>query len=337
MLYLSYLLLAALVVGSSILTSRYVDILDKRTGVSGALIGGALLAAVTSLPELFTSIAAVTLLDQPGLTLGNVLGSNIFNLAMLGVLLALWPALFMRSSVSKSHSTTTGLTLIIYLVLSVGILLGLHVEILTIDAISIVVVLLYGLGVYALSRDMSGKSAPEDKTTPEAVQTPARPDTRKDDKKLGMRQLLLRFVVCCLALVAASIGLTFATDEMAARLNMGAGLAGALFLGIATSLPELTATVTLARLRNYNVIVGNIVGSNLFNFFIVAVADALYLRGTVYLTDAQSRYLLIFGIVSTVFALLALLLRERHRSRALTVALGVGIVASYVAFLLLSS
>ena len=106
MLYLSYLLLAALVVGSSILTSRYVDILDKRTGVSGALIGGALLAAVTSLPELFTSIAAVTLLDQPGLTLGNVLGSNIFNLAMLGVLLALWPALFMRSSVSKSHSTT---------------------------------------------------------------------------------------------------------------------------------------------------------------------------------------------------------------------------------------
>ena len=95
--------------------------------------------------------------------------------------------------------------------------------------------------------------------------------------------------------------------------------------------------MTLARLRNYNVIVGNIVGSNLFNFFIVAVADALYLRGTVYLTDAQSRCLLIFGIVSTVFALLALLLRERHRSRALTVALGVGIVASYVAFLLLSS
>lgn len=336
MLYLSYLVLVAFVVGSSILAARYVDMLDKRTGVSSALIGGVLLAAVTSLPELFTSIAAVTLLDQPGLTLGNILGSNIFNLATIGVLIALWPSLFMNAVVSKSHTTTTGLLLIIYLVLSIGILFGLHVEILTIDASSLVVAALYGFGVYSLSKDTSGKTAsPEVSDT--AATAPPRLDTRKDDKDLSMRGLLLRFGVCCIVLIASSISLTFATDEIAVRLNMGTGLAGALFLGVATSLPEFTATVTLARLGNYNVVVGNIVGSNLFNFFIVAIADLLYLKGTVYLTDAQSRALLIFGLVANVLTLLALFLRNRHKSRILTMMFGAGIAACYVAFLLLSS
>ena len=87
MLYLEYIVLAALVVFLSVRLSYYVDCLDKKTNLSGAFIGGVMLAAVTSLPELFTSLTAVLALDQPDLVQGNVLGSNIFNLCVIGGLM----------------------------------------------------------------------------------------------------------------------------------------------------------------------------------------------------------------------------------------------------------
>lgn len=83
MIYLLYLLVAAGVVLFSVKASEYVDLLDKKTSLSGAFIGGIMLSAVTSLPELFTSISATVLIHQPGLCLGNILGSDLFNMAML--------------------------------------------------------------------------------------------------------------------------------------------------------------------------------------------------------------------------------------------------------------
>ena len=59
MSYLAFFVLAAAILFLSVKLSEYVDLLDKSTKVSGAFIGGVLLAAVTSLPELFTSISAV--------------------------------------------------------------------------------------------------------------------------------------------------------------------------------------------------------------------------------------------------------------------------------------
>ena len=58
MIIIGYLILAVIVMGFSIQLSNYVDIIDKRTSISGAFIGGVILAAITSLPELFTSISA---------------------------------------------------------------------------------------------------------------------------------------------------------------------------------------------------------------------------------------------------------------------------------------
>ena len=72
-----YLVLAAAICFLSKKLADYVDALDKKTKVSGAFIGAVLLAAVTSLPELFTSISATILLpDSANLVVGNILGSN---------------------------------------------------------------------------------------------------------------------------------------------------------------------------------------------------------------------------------------------------------------------
>ena len=71
-LLLQYLVLSIIVVVSSIRISSCVDELDKQTKMGGALIGGILLAGVTSLPELITSISSTTMLNNPDLAFGNI-------------------------------------------------------------------------------------------------------------------------------------------------------------------------------------------------------------------------------------------------------------------------
>ena len=66
----------------SIKLSYYADSLSKTSGVSRALIGGIVLAGVTSLPELVTCFSAI-FVGNPLLAMGDVLGSNLFNLFMV--------------------------------------------------------------------------------------------------------------------------------------------------------------------------------------------------------------------------------------------------------------
>ena len=104
MIIIGYLILAVIVMGFSIQLSNYVDIIDKRTSISGAFIGGVILAAITSLPELFTSISATALLGQPELVIGNILGSDIFNTAVLASLFLAFPKRFRRARIGASHN-----------------------------------------------------------------------------------------------------------------------------------------------------------------------------------------------------------------------------------------
>ena len=80
-----------------------------------------LLSAVTSLPELLTSISSTVWLKNPGLSLGNILGSNLFNLTIIAALIIIWPRIFKKAKISKSHSNTIWITLAIYFILALNI------------------------------------------------------------------------------------------------------------------------------------------------------------------------------------------------------------------------
>ena len=131
MIIIGYLILAVIVMGFSIQLSNYVDIIDKRTSISGAFIGGVILAAITSLPELFTSISATALLGQPELVIGNILGSDIFNTAVLASLFLAFPKRFRRARIGASHNLSLVLVAAIYLYLIVVLGLGLEYRFIT--------------------------------------------------------------------------------------------------------------------------------------------------------------------------------------------------------------
>ena len=114
MIFVIYALVAAAVTMLSIKAADYVELIDKKTSLSGAFIGGILLSAVTSLPELFTSLSSTLLLDEPGLCIGNILGSNLFNLTALAVMIVCFSRTFARADIAHSHQNVLWLLLLAY-------------------------------------------------------------------------------------------------------------------------------------------------------------------------------------------------------------------------------
>ena len=152
------------------------------------------------------------------------------------------------------------------MVLIYGIMLLNYFGILDVEWLTINVITFLFVGIYALAvRHLAGESCECDECDDEPV-------------TLTLRHIVTRFVLAAVVIVVMSILLTYITDDIATKYNLGVGLAGAIFLGVATSLPEVASTIALVRMRNYDIAVGNIVGSNLFNFLVLCTAD-LFSRG----------------------------------------------------------
>ena len=324
MIYLFYLLTVAAVVWFSILASRYIDMIDRSTKLSGAFLGGVLLSAVTSLPELFTSISATTLIDDASLCIGNILGSNLFNFAMLAVVILCMFNGFAKAVLSRSHRIVMLLLILMYMavwlnwqsVVDAEVALGEPSPWFYMSITSLVIVVLYFLSVRYLAGD-NGAAADEEPAGEEVA--------------LSLKSIVVRFVAASVGIIVASIILTYITDDIAERLNLGSGLAGAIFLGVATSLPEVTSTISLFRMRNFDIAFGNIAGSNVFNYFVLAIADLLYVRGTVYFfEDSKVINLTLFGMVASAVMLVMLCSRKMW----VKVAMVLAAIGCYFAFLL---
>ena len=312
LLFLEYIVVASLVVYCSIKASQYIDMLDKMTSLSGAFLGGVMLSAVTSLPELFTSVSATLMLHKPSLCIGNILGSNLFNLAVLALCTIASVRHFRKVQITRGNILVTLFVLVIYVALLLNMFNFLNLEVATVNIVTLVILALYVGGVRYLANE-DGEECEE-----------------CTEIKLTKRQVAVRFVLTSIAIIALSITMTYITDDIASTYNIGMGLAGAIFLGVATSLPEVSSTIALFRLRNYNIAVGNIVGSNLFNFLVLCIADVMCLSQSVYdFSDVKVVGLLEFGMYAT----LAMLPVLRSRNTKAKIAAAICVVVCYIAFL----
>lgn len=326
---LLYALSGAALVFFSIKCADYVDLLDKKTNMSGAFIGGVILAAVTSLPELVTSISSIYVVQNPELIMGNVLGSNIFNLCIFGATTALSVKAFAKCKIGKAHLATLVCTIVADALMLATLLLNparTRIPYLEVNAASLIILVIYFISLKFLSND----------------------DCENDEEdtcNLTVKQIVIRFILMALGLVAMSIVVTYFTDIIAAELNLGASLAGAIFLGVVTSLPELTSSVALVRKRNFNAMVGNVIGSNMFNFTIFSIADFIAGKIVIYepLEKTSPICMICFGVFSTVLVALSMLFQNHFKKAGnkkwgkfiLFAVLGVLVCASYLTSMIL--
>ena len=309
MVILGYFLVAAVIVFSAHQLSVQIDIIDRKTKLSGVVLGGLFLAAITSLPELITSLTGALILDEGALAFGNVLGSNLFNILIIAVLDIILIKHLFFSELNYPKEPIHHL-LFMYMGFSIPILLSnlgwVDLGEWTISlGITFNVATLVVLGLYVLS-----------------VRYLPMIETSKTYQPSSIKKPVTLFITFAVIVVIASVGLTYLTNQLSETYGISKSFAGALLLGAATSLPELTTSLTLFKLKNYPVVMGNIVGSNLFNFLIIALTDLAVFRKDLWFEAMQSEllrenlsWLLLLGVLNTIILLVALMLKDSYQKK----------------------
>ena len=135
--------------------------------------------------------------------------------------------------------------------------------------------------------------------------------------KLSYKRIAIMFSLWAVVVIIASYFVTIVVNDLRVEMNLGASFAGAIFLGIATSLPELTAVMTLMKLKNYEAALGNVIGSNVFNLTIISVVDIINFKEDIFsslVNEPDTRknisLLLILGLFNSIILMLALLRKK---------------------------
>ncbi len=293
-LVLVYLAVTALVIVCAVSLSSILDQLDKRTKISSVFLGGFILAVVTSLPDLFTAISSVIFIKEPALAFGGILGGNIINMAILSFFIALNINYFMESYVSKKFFVTTIVNLIVCVLLLINAFIpsSLLIKGINLNGLSIIIVAIYTL--------MLCINKGEEKTL--TVETFV-------VSKYSIKTLVWLFVLSAVSLILCSIGLSFITNVLADYYMIEKSLAGALFLGLATTLPEIITTIFFIKKKNFNLAVGSIIGSVAFNWIILVFVDILYVEGTIFLKGLSAQFLTGFLTSAILLTSIILLLK----------------------------
>jgi cation:H+ antiporter len=250
--------------------SRHADTIASLTGLSRNWIGLILVATVTSLPELVTGLSSVTVAAAPDIAVGDVLGSCVFNLAILALLDVSYRRGALYAEVSQAHIMSAGFGVILQASAGLAMLLtarGMMPSLAHISAASPLIVALYVLAMRAIYQSESHRP-------PDVVPRLA-PDAT-------LRTALMGYGLASVVIVGAGIWLPLVGVELARVMGWSNSLVGTLFVAFATSVPELATTWGALRLGALDLAIGNLLGSNLFDVLILAVDDFAYRPASLY-------------------------------------------------------
>lgn len=249
------------------------DMIAEKTGIGRAWIGLVIISFATTLPELVTSVSSICIVKEPDLAAGNCFGSMAFNL-----LLVTFIDLFgstgrpPRGYLNRGLFLSGGLFLLLLLVVQAS-LLSLHFHLVPrlsfggADPSSFFII-----AVYLLASRIIFIYDRESPSPPESSDRKA-----YDDSTLG-RSLLL-YVVAAASVLVGGILLAETANAIAGATGIGQTFVGSTLVGITTSLPEMVVAFSAIRLGAPEMVLGNVVGANLFNLIILALCDFLYRPG----------------------------------------------------------
>ena len=302
MVWIKFLLSAAVVVIIAIKLAEYGDVIAVRTRLGGVFVGTIFLAGATSLPELVASVSSFQA-GVPNLAAGNLFGSNMVNVLLLALVDLITYQVPLMRKVAISHALTATLTTILMLMAAIAIMGDFHSTIGWVGTDSLVIILIYFGGVWLIQRESNG---PSTAPAPTAIEPgPEFPSLLKG---------AVGFAVSAAVLVSVVPTLVDASSEIAVITDLGTGFVGTALLSLVTSLPELLAAVAAVRMGAYDMAVGNLFGSSVFNMLGVGVADFFYTDGR-FLAAIDPNFALValLGMLLTNMALLGNLARVERK------------------------
>ena len=222
--------------------------LAKRIGISPLVIGLTIVSIGTSMPELIVSVKAA-MNGQSAISIGNVLGSNFFNIGIiLGMSALIYPLAVKRQLLKLDVPVMIFTALLFFLVF-------LDHEISHVEALVFILLLLSYIS-YLLF--ISKKNKPVEEEEEEEIR----------QTKHWILDILF-IGVGLLALVYGSDLLVVNATVIAGRLGMSEAMIGLTIVAAGTSMPELATSVVAAMKKRSDIAIGNVVGSNIFNVLLI--------------------------------------------------------------------
>jgi len=284
--------LSAVVAGLIVLVwsaDRFIDgavATARHLGMSSLLIGMLIVGFGTSAPEIVVSVLASSQ-GNPSLALGNAIGSNITNIALiLGITALISPVAVESNIVKKELPVLIGITLL-------AILLIIDGEITLLDGSML-------LGTFAVVMGWSiytGRHGKQDALGREHEQ-------ELSGNLMSLKQGLFWLGLGLILLVASSRILVWGAVDIATSLGISDLIIGLTIVAIGTSLPELASSIAATRKDEHDLAIGNIIGSNLFNTLtVIGIAAVIHPFSVEF--DAIYRDLPVWGgltIILTLFS-----------------------------------
>lgn len=286
--------------------------LAKRLRVSDLAIGLTIVAFGTSAPELVVSVVSAVQ-NNVDISVANVIGSNIFNiLAILGIAAIIYPLSVTKSTIWKEIPFSLLAVLVLgFLVNAIGLdavgdaMVSRSDAMILLSFFVIFLYYVYGMARHAPKHEAAG--------LPEA----------------GQKSVGTALVLVLVGLIGLVIGGRFTVDgavTIATWLGVSQTLIGLTIVAAGTSLPELATSVQAARKKKDDIAVGNIVGSNIFNVFLI-----LGVAGLIRPLPINERLIVDGAIASTATFLLfaSMFIGRKHKIDRWQ---GIGYLLLYVAY-----
>ncbi len=318
--WVTFLIASAAIVVAGTKLAVYGETIGAHTGIGQGWIGLIFLAVITSIPELTTTVTGATI-DAPNISVGNALGSNLFNVAIIAVMdiLLLGRGPFLRR-VHTYHVASGGMAILLTVFALLGIFLPQPGWGIPISPVSILIIVGYLFGVFILYRAEQRLNEPEPAATTATI---------------SLRHAVIGFSVCAAVIITAGVFLIYASKAISIETGLSASVIGAILVAIVTSLPELSTSIGALRIGAYDMIVGNLFGSNMFNILTIAFADIAFTKGPIYsaLGTGRNEQLLVgtLGIGITTVAIIGIGARSNRR------VLGMGVDAALLLVCYLAS
>lgn len=291
-----FLVAGFLVWGAGVRLSKYADKIIEKTGISEFFIGTLGLATITSLPEIATTISA-TVANNVSMAVNNLFGSIALQITILAIGDALIKDISLSGSLEDPISRLQAICLSFLLSIAAIAIIFEDVAIFHIGLFSLSLFLLYiGLSyivnyfkemkwwltepeerqsigkVKAIVSKRMAEEKENEQTNPQEI------DNQKLSQILISKPGIL-FLVTALVILIAGYLIATSADAISKKTGIGSSFMGFFFVGLTTSLPELSTTITAVKLKRYRMAFSNIFGTNLLNIGLVFLADVFYTKG----------------------------------------------------------
>lgn len=289
--------------------------LAKKLGISSLIIGLTIISLGTTTPETVVSLMAA-IRGNPNIAAGNAIGSNIANIGLIVGLTAMIIPLRIRSHILRREFPILFLVMLATGILMLdGTLSRTEGVMLIFGLVSVVLWLIY-------------QSLKKARTTP-ILQTEYEKELRA---KISKPKAILQLAIGIILLPVSSHLIVESGTYIARFFHISDFVIGVTIFALGTSLPELATTLTGAKKKEYDIVIGNIIGANICNLLSVLAVAAIINPITLQKTTVYRDFAIMF-FLSALLYFFAFGIGKK-RGEIITRLEGACLVGLYIAFLI---